>query len=153
MSVDSHTVTSACGLRTAGVDVVASGPQWKASCNWLNISLFPIPTVAATLVCYLQQFVWNVHLQVSVDVHTNLIYLLAGEKKRRREGNALFNDPFSMFYLYLYGVGHFVQDHSNTDTADLLQSPDRLLLPVNSKVCVYMHHPTHRIAHTMAFVI
>ena len=30
----------------------------------------------------------------------------------RNEGNVLFNDALNTFYLWLYGVGHMVKDHS-----------------------------------------
>ena len=33
----------------------------------------------------------------------------------RKEGNVLFNDTLSTFYLRLYGVGHMVKDHSDRE--------------------------------------
>ena len=33
----------------------------------------------------------------------------------REEGNVLFNDTFNTFYLRLYGVGHMVKDHSDSE--------------------------------------
>ena len=35
-------------------------------------------------------------------------------KEGRKEGNVLFNDAFSTFYLWLYGVRHMVKDHTKT---------------------------------------
>ena len=32
-----------------------------------------------------------------------------------RKGNALFNDVLNTFYLWLYGIGHMVKDHSDSD--------------------------------------
>ena len=32
-----------------------------------------------------------------------------------KEGNALFNDALNTFYLWLYGVGHMVKDHSDSE--------------------------------------
>ena len=32
-----------------------------------------------------------------------------------REGNVLFNDAFDTFCLRLYGVGHIVKDHSDSE--------------------------------------
>ena len=32
----------------------------------------------------------------------------------KKEGNILFNDTLSTFYLRLYGVGHMVKDHSDS---------------------------------------
>ena len=33
---------------------------------------------------------------------------------KRKEGNVLFNNTLNTFYLQLYGVGHMVNDHSNS---------------------------------------
>ena len=40
---------------------------------------------------------------------------LPGRKEGRKEGNVLFNDTLNTFYLRLYGVGHMVKDHSDTE--------------------------------------
>ena len=32
-----------------------------------------------------------------------------------QEGNVLFNDAINTFYLRLYGVGHMVKDHSDSE--------------------------------------
>ena len=32
-----------------------------------------------------------------------------------KEGNFLFNDTLNTFYLRLYGVGHTVKDHKNSE--------------------------------------
>ena len=34
---------------------------------------------------------------------------------QRKEGNVLFNDALNTFYLRLYGVGHMVKDHSDSE--------------------------------------
>ena len=60
-----------------------------------------------------------------------------------KEGNVLFNDELNTFYLWLYGVGNMVKDHSDSERGNPLP-PHGLLF--------YMHHPTDRIAHTTAFV-
>ena len=36
-------------------------------------------------------------------------------KKYGKEGNVLFNDTLNTFYLQLYGVGHMVKDHSDSE--------------------------------------
>ena len=51
----------------------------------------------------------------------------------RKEGNVLFNDALNTFYLRLYGVGHMVKDHSDSERGNP-QPPHRLF---------YMHHPTN----------
>ena len=33
----------------------------------------------------------------------------------RKEGNVLFNNTLNTFYLRLYGVGHMVKDHSDSE--------------------------------------
>ena len=33
----------------------------------------------------------------------------------KKEGNVLFNDALNTFYLQLYGVGHMVKDHSDSE--------------------------------------
>ena len=33
----------------------------------------------------------------------------------RKDGNVLFNDALNTFYLRLYGVGHMVKDHSDSE--------------------------------------
>ena len=53
-------------------------------------------------------------------------------ERGRKEGNVLFNDALNTFYLRLYGVGHMVKDHSNSERGNLLP-PHRLLFPISSK--------------------
>ena len=50
----------------------------------------------------------------------------------RKEGNILFNDTLNTFYLRLYGVGHMVKDHSDSERGNLLPLHG-LLFPINSK--------------------
>ena len=51
---------------------------------------------------------------------------------REKEGNVLFNDALNTFYLWLYGVGHTVDDHSDSERGNLLL-PHGLLFLINSK--------------------
>ena len=51
----------------------------------------------------------------------------------RGNGTNLFNDALNTFYLRLYGVGHMVKDHSDSERGNLLP-PHGLLFPINSKV-------------------
>ena len=41
-------------------------------------------------------------------------------KKEERKGNVLFNDALNTFYLQLYGVGHMVKDHSDSERGNPL---------------------------------
>ena len=69
--------------------------------------------------------------------------------KASREGGGLSN-ALNTFYLRLYGVGHMVKDHSDSERGNPLP-PHRLLFLINSKV-FFMHHATDRIIHATAFV-
>ena len=35
------------------------------------------------------------------------------------KGNVLFNDTLNTFYLRLYGIGHMVKDHSDSEKGNL----------------------------------
>ena len=49
------------------------------------------------------------------------------------EGNVLFNDALSTFYLRLYGVGHMVKDHSESDRGNPLPLPHGQHFPTSNK--------------------
>ena len=51
------------------------------------------------------------HIQNPIVDEVRLIPILCG----RKEGNALFNDALNTFYLRLYGVGHMVKYHSDSE--------------------------------------
>ena len=48
------------------------------------------------------------------------------------DGSALFNDALNTFNLRLYGVGHIVKDHSDSERGNPLPSHG-LLFPMSSK--------------------
>ena len=50
----------------------------------------------------------------------------------RQEGNVLFNDALSIFYLRLYGVRHMVKDHTDSERGNPLPRHG-LVFPINSK--------------------
>ena len=55
-----------------------------------------------------------------------------------KEGNILFNDALNTFYLWLYGVEHMVEDHSDSERGNPLL-PHRLCFPINRKgsfICI-----------------
>ena len=55
-----------------------------------------------------------------------------------KEGSVLFNDALNTIYLLLYGVGHMVKDHSDSERGNLLL-PHGLLFSINSKgsfICI-----------------
>ena len=49
-----------------------------------------------------------------------------------KEGSVLFNDALNIFYLRLYGFGHMVNNHSDSERRNPLP-PHRLLFPNSSK--------------------
>ena len=55
------------------------------------------------------------------------------------------------FILRLYGVGHMVKDHSDSERGNQLP-PHGLLFPINRKGSFICTIPQDRIAHTTAFV-
>ena len=48
-------------------------------------------------------------------VHIWIIQKQNNSIKGRKEGNVLFNDTLNTFYLRLYGIGHMVKDHSDSE--------------------------------------
>ena len=68
----------------------------------------------------------------------------------RKEGNVLVNDALNTFYLRLYGVGHMVKYHSDSERKPAAAT--WATLSDYQQGFFYMHHPTDRIAHTTAFV-
>ena len=60
---------------------------------------------------------------------------------KERKGNVLFNDALNTFYLRLYGVGHMVKDHSDSERGNPLP-PHGLRFPISSKgsfICIIPH--------------
>ena len=56
----------------------------------------------------------------------------------RKEGYVLFNDALNTFYLRLYGIGHMVTNHSDSERGNPLP-PHRLLFSINSEgsfICI-----------------
>ena len=59
--------------------------------------------------------------------------------------NVLFNDALITFYLRLYGVGHMVKDHSDSEKGNPLP-PHGLLFPISSKgsfICIIQQTTLH----------
>ena len=62
----------------------------------------------------------------------------SSDREGRKEENVLFNDALNTFYLRLYGVGHMVKDHSDSERGNPL-SPHGLLFSISSKgsfICI-----------------
>ena len=63
---------------------------------------------------------------------------LASGYQRRKEGNILFNDALSTFYLRLYGVRHMVNNQSDSERGNPLP-PYGVLFLISSKgsfICI-----------------
>ena len=58
-------------------------------------------------------------------MHLYIIY-------KRKERFVLFNDPLNTFYLRLYGVGHMVKDHSDSERKTPLPSIHGPLFSISS---------------------
>ena len=58
--------------------------------------------------------------------------------QQQEEGNVLYNDALSTFYLRLYGVTNMVKYHSDNERGNPLP-PHGLLFPISSKgyfICI-----------------
>ena len=60
----------------------------------------------------------------------------------RKEVVVSFNDALEPFYLQLYGVGHMVKDHSDSERGNPLLPQHGLHFLISSKVSLY--EPSHR---------
>ena len=60
----------------------------------------------------------------------------------RKEGNVLFNDALNAFYLWLYGVGHIVKDHSDSERENPLLPLHGYSFQLAARVLLYA--PSHR---------
>ena len=52
----------------------------------------------------------------------------------RKEASASFNNALNTYYLQLYGIGHMVKDHSDSERGNLLPTLHGLILSISSKV-------------------
>ena len=66
------------------------------------------------------------------QTNTNVYDVINSKEGRRKEGNVLFNDTLNTFYLQLYGVGHMVKDHLDSERGNPLPTHG-LLFPISSK--------------------
>ena len=49
------------------------------------------------------------------ELDYNIHFKILSTEYRKEEGNILFNDALNTFYLRLYGVGHMVKYHSDSE--------------------------------------
>ena len=89
------------------------------------------------------RFVDVTYFQIDLTTNNHVIQAMVATGKQNdiKEGNVLFYDALNTFYLLLYGVGHMVKDHSDSERGNPLP-PHRLLFTINSKGSLYA--PSHR---------
>ena len=63
---------------------------------------------------YMATYIW--YRTTYSIVLLNIVLYVVQCRADRKEGNVLFNDVLNTLYLRLYGVGHIVKDHSDSDT-------------------------------------
>ena len=90
----------------------------------------------------------HTHTHTHTHTHARTHTQTERERGRERERGVVHILQGEFHEGRLYGVGHMVKDHSDSERRKLLP-PHRLLL---KQVFFYMHHPTDRISHTLAFV-
>ena len=79
------------------------------------------------------EFASRHRLQPSPDItHTHNKQQLKQNQRDNFEENVFFNDALNTFYLRLYGVGHMVKDHLDSDRGNPL-SPHGIVFPISSK--------------------
>ena len=93
----------------------------------------------------------GVHTQNSVfDLHVDIRMKIHFQSVSRTEGNVLFNKILNTFYLRLYSVKPMEKDHWDSERGNPLPPLHELLSSLSSKI-YFIHYPTGRLVHTMAF--
>ena len=118
-----------------------------SDCDWPSPTGVVFQTITATFELASYFFTMLYKGAFSPSVTTMSAWISLG----RKEGNVLFNYAL-FYYLRLYGVRHMVKHYSDSEKGNPLP-PYRLLFPINSNVSfICIIPPSHRIAHTTAFV-
>ena len=85
------------------------------------------------------------------EIASSGLQTVEGRKEGKKE-NILYLTTHSTHFIYGYmALDIWIKNHSDSEIGNLLQ-PHRLLFLISSKGSFYMHYPTDRTAHTMAFV-
>ena len=80
-----------------------------------------------------------VHIPATWDVFpeewssSKPLYVCERLVRGNMEGNVLFKDTLSTFYLWLYGIGYMVKDHSDSERGNLLSPRHSLLFSISIK--------------------
>ena len=115
----------------------------KGACYISNFSPWAIKTIKQfTILMAVWILTIKIHFQPQLydkrkrNVYSGylkeMLMILSGNCRWRKEGNVLFNNALNTFYLRLYGVRHMVKNHSDSERGNLLQ-PHGLLFSIDSK--------------------
>ena len=69
---------------------------------------------------------------------------VGSDMEGRKEGNVLFNDALNIFYLRLYGVGHMVKDHSDSEKGNPLPPQCHMGYSFRLAARVLLYAPSNR---------
>ena len=76
-------------------------------------------------------FIWNNPEYFSYMALDKWLDAQWWRKDGRKEGNVLFKDTLNTFYQQLYGIGHMVKNHSDTERGNPLLTIHWLLFPIS----------------------
>ena len=86
----------------------------------------------------------HINFKINISLHITPLPPPPPHHRERegKEGNVLFHDALNTFYLRLYGIGHMVKDHLDSEMGYSFRLTARVLL----------YEKSHRgLAHTTAF--
>ena len=69
------------------------------------------------------------------DSRSRKIRQCLNNEDERRKCLRFNNNALNARYLWIYGVGHMVKDHSDTESLNLTPALHGLLFPISSKGC------------------
>ena len=64
---------------------------------------------------------------------SDIIVRYCSYNKRKEGRKLLLNDALNTFYLWLYGIGHMLKNHSDSERGNLLLLLNRLFFLISSK--------------------
>ena len=87
------------------------------------------------------------HLSDDSSYHERTLY-----HESMKEGNVLFNDALDTFYLRLYGVGHMVKYHSESERNACMHTYINTLIYIHTHTYnVHIHRHTHTYIQTYTY--
>ena len=114
--------------RFLDVNVIQRWPFW----GWVRYGLGGMTVTGRTALHIINDLYYRDNI-LAAHVVMAVVFAFQMTTPGHMEGrNVLFNDTLNTFYLRLYGVGHMVKDHSDSERGNPL-APHGLLFPINSK--------------------